>query len=72
MAALGWLLNLGFAAGDIADPRLTTLAGANRIFTQALPGRSEDVAGSTRSLTPTSRTDCAVPSSNRTFTIPDN
>ena len=72
MAALGWLLNLGFAGGGFpVDSRDTVIAGGNRIFIPATPDRSGEIAGATRSQKPASRTDCVIPGSNRTFTPAD-
>lgn len=56
MAALGWLLNLGFAGGValVSDSRVTTIAVGDRTFT------------------PAERVECIVPSSDRTFTPADD
>jgi len=57
MAALGWLMNLGFAAGQafVPDSRELPISAdvGNRIFT------------------PAARISCDIASSNRTFTPAD-
>lgn len=72
MAALGWILNLGFAGGGFpVDSRETTIAGADRICTVPGLDRSTTVGAATRSFQPPARTSCVVPASNRTFTPAD-
>ncbi len=72
MAALGWILNLGFAGGGFpVDSRETVVAGADRACVVPGSNRSVTVGASTRSFQPASRTSCVVPASNRTFTPAD-